>query len=308
MKQTAGFIGSALFLTVVFYLLAYYLLPGPPPDTAMVALFAAAALAIAWGFQIILKRSQASQKGVDKKPLVLVFVALGIAALGGCNAAKETPAPQAPSQKSEASVSPERVTGTAVLMEGAKEEAGYGLYSYALLTHKPSSSELPRYRAFLKALGVLPTAAEVHKYVPLSRINVTYLLLRSMPEDLQAMSEDARVSYMIEHYDYARGAVLAASLATKVGTGPVIVSVLKPLDPAEHPRPVLVQDLTLAQPTLMTTYVESFVAQAAKDQFWEQSTLSMLALRLRNTLETAATALNMSKPAVAEWIKFLKPS
>ena len=121
-----------------------------------------------------------------------------------------------------------------------------------------------------------------------------------------SLSVDQQVDFILEHYDYGRGAVILASLSTKQGPGPVIVSVLQPLDPSQHPHPVLVQDLSLAQPSLMTSYVSYFVEQAGKDQFWQQSTMSALALSLRNSLETAAAGLSMSRSAVDGWVKFFQ--
>jgi hypothetical protein len=197
-----------------------------------------------------------------------------------------------------------RVTGTAFLLSSQKEKPGYGLYSYALLTHRADDSELPRYKAFLQALLALPTAAQEAEHTPVNRINITYLLLDSLSPAWANMTLDQQVNYILAHYDYGWAAVMETSLSTKVGPGPVIVSVLQPVDPTQHPHPVLVQDLSLAQPDLMTTYVSYFVQQAGKDQFWQQSTMSELALSLRNGLETAAVGLSMSKSAVQGWVKF----
>jgi hypothetical protein len=70
------------------------------------------------------------------------------------------------------------------------------------------------------------------------------------------------------------------------------------------PRPVLYQDLSHAQASLMTAYVQQFVSQAAQGRFWEQNTLSQFTLNLRNLLETTAVGLGMTKEAVAGWISF----
>jgi hypothetical protein len=195
-----------------------------------------------------------------------------------------------------------RVTATAVLLPSQHEEQGYGLYSYALLTHRPQDSELPKYRAFLTALVGLPTAKDVGAYVRKARINITYFPLTSSPEDWDALAIDGRVDYVLAHYDYARGAAMLASLPAPIGTGPVITSVLKPLSYDQSPHPVLVQDLSKAQPVLMADYVKEFVDQAAQDHFWQERTLQAFSLHLRNFLETAAIGLGMSKDAVHGWV------
>lgn len=195
-----------------------------------------------------------------------------------------------------------RITATAVLLPNQHEEQGYGLYSYALLTHPPQDSELPRYTAFLTALVGLPTAKDVAVYVQSARINITYFPLTSSPDDWDALSIKGRVAYVLAHYDYARGAAMLASLPGPIGTGPVITSVLKPLSYDSAPHPVLVQDLSKAQTDLMADYVKEFVDQAAQDHFWEEKTLQAFSLKLRNFLETAAVGLGMSKDAVHGWI------
>jgi len=197
-----------------------------------------------------------------------------------------------------------RVTGTAVLLPGEIEGAGYGLYSYALISHRPQPDELPKFKAYFRALLDLPTAEAVERYVPRRRINITYLPLDSPAPKWFTMSLDDKVSYAVEHYDFARGAAMVASLSEHTGPGPVIISLLKPLDVSAHPHPVLVQDLTLAQPSLMASYVSYFVQQAAKDQFWEESALSHFSLSLRNALEITAEGLGMSKVAVQGWVKY----
>lgn len=208
----------------------------------------------------------------------------------------------APPAESSSGPTMPRVTATAVLLPSQHEEPGYGLYSYALLTHRPQESELSKYRAFLTALVGLPTAKDVGAYVRKARINITYFPLTSSPNDWDALAIDGRVDYVLAHYDYARGAAMLASLPGSIGAGPVITSVLKPLSYDQSPHPVLVQDLSKAQPVLMEDYVKEFVDQAAQDHFWQERTLQAFSLHLRNFLETAAIGLGMSKDAVHGWV------
>jgi hypothetical protein len=197
-----------------------------------------------------------------------------------------------------------RVTGTAILLPTQREESGYALYSYALMSHHPEGAELPRVRAYVRALLALPTAAAVERSVARARINITYLPLETMSPEWDRWSTNDRVDYVVEHYDYARGAAMVSSLSQRTGAGPVIISLLKPLDVSAHPHPVLVQDLTSAEPTLMSNYVGYFVNKAATDQFQKDGSLSNFSLTLRNGLEVAAMALGMSKDAVATWVKY----
>ncbi len=329
MKKATGFIAFAIALTLLFYLLAYYLLPAPPPSAAMVALFAAIALVITWIGQVTLGkfRSRNSGKpgshGTHLMAPLLLLVALSLVACerarppssapgseSGSSASPSPPPPPPPPPPPASSPGPQesmaRVTGTAFLLTGENEQSGYGLYSYVLMSHQPEASEAPRWKACLKALLELPTAAGLAQYVPKSRINITYIPLDSLAPQWNTLSIDRKVDYVMTHYEFARSAATLASLSEKTGSGPVIISLLQPLSLSQHPHPVLVQDLTLAQPTLMATYVSYFVQQAARDQFWQQSALAQFELTLRNGLETAAVGLGMSKDAVQAWVKYFK--
>ena len=301
MKKTPVLVASAIALTVVFYLAAIYLLPGPAPSGALMGLFAALALAIVFGIDWLVKRREPRKPVArDKTSKLLVWLALGaIAGLSGCQAAQRPP-------NTSASAPIKRLTGTAFLLQNQAEEAGYGLYSYALLAHKPSAAELPAYRAFMRAIVDLPTAAALGHYVPKERINLTSIPVTGEPPP--GIDPDAEVDFILGHYDYARSSVILASLPKRTGGGPALISVLKPIDPAARPIPVLVQDLTHAQPGLMATYVANFVSQAGQDHFWQESTLGQFALSLRNSLETAAVGLGMSKTAVDSWIKYFQKS
>jgi hypothetical protein len=327
MKKTVVFLGCSVALTLVFYLLADYLLPPPPPSAPMMLLFAGIAMVLVWLVQCGIRSSRL--KEISKKKdvhtvLLLTCVLTGLAfSLSACTASSPPPAaapapppeqaaapppppvPSAPAQA--ATPSMPRVTGTALLASNQKEENGYGLYSYVLLSHAPGQVESAKYEAFFKAiLSDLPEASAVAHYVPRARINITYIPVTVIPLDWERLATEKRVDYVMGHYDYARGAVMLASLSKKTGAGPVITSLLKPLDVTSHPHPVLVQDLTTAQTALMDSYITEFKNQAAQDRFWQPNTLQTFALSLRNLLETAANGLGMSQTAVKSWVQYFK--
>jgi hypothetical protein len=196
-----------------------------------------------------------------------------------------------------------RVAGTNPLVSGEQETFGYGLYSYALVAHSPSDDELPVYKAFFKALLALPTAKGLVKdKTPLDQINITQIPTTYKTVRWEEESVDERVSFVLDYYDYARAAGILASLSQPAGTGPVIISVLTPVDVSKHPDPVLVVDVTLVPPEVMTANVAYFVKQASKEQFWNESTLDKMRLNLRNKLASSASAMGKSKEAVLAWI------
>ena len=225
-----------------------------------------------------------------------------------------TPAPPPPSSSTANSASTpspgsgwmKRATGIHILIHGASEPSGYGLYSYALLAHRPNSDELPIYKAFFSALLALPAAQDIQEELPASRINITEILLTQPPPGWASTTTDQKVSFILDHYDFARSVAILSCLPQRTGTGPVLVSVLTPVDVTRNPRPVLVVDLTRAQPRLMRPSVDSFVQQAGKDNFWQEAALEHLGLTLENALEVSASALGMSKDSVTGWIGLFK--
>ncbi|WP_213807332.1 hypothetical protein [Granulicella sp. dw_53] len=196
-----------------------------------------------------------------------------------------------------------RVTGTHPLVSGENEKPGFGLYSYALFAHAPSDDELPAFRSFFTALLALPTSGSLGRTLQPARINETEIPVNQAAASWDFMSVQDRVKFVLDHYDYGRAAAILACLPERTRTGPVIISVLAPIDVSKHPRPVLVEDLSLAQPALMRASVDHFVAQASEENFWQESLLATLALKLRNALEVSAVALGMSRKEVTEWIK-----
>lgn len=203
-----------------------------------------------------------------------------------------------------------RVTGIAFVPPAAPAAlGGYGLYSYVLIDHRPSDEERARFRAFFVALLARPTAKSlVAAGVPLKRINITELLVNTMPEEsrLEKLTAEEQSDWAIDHYDYGRSAAILACLPGSTGEGPVIVSLLEPVDVTKTPHPVLIQDLSHAQAPMMNSYVAEFVLQASRDQFWNQRALEQLSLQLRNLMEVAATGLGMSQEAVESWLKMVK--
>jgi hypothetical protein len=340
MKRSAVFLACSIALTLLFYLLAYFFLPPPPPSAALMLLFAGIAMVLVWVAQMSVHCLRSGRRNTDAAKLLLLVgvlsaLVLGMSACGkagngrSSQANASTTAPRASASSAEPAPPPRtvpmtpsavtagggadpldnampRVTGTALLASGQKEDDGYGLYSYALLSHPPSNDEMAKYRAFFAALLNLPSTTELVRYLTKQRINITYIPVESVPTDWEQLPVEGRVNFVIAHYDYARGAALLASLTQQIGSGPVITSLLKPLNVSRHPHPVLVQDLSTAQTALIHSYVAEFVHQAAQDRFWQPNTLQDFALSLRNVMETAANGLGMSQEAVLTWVQYFK--
>jgi hypothetical protein len=202
-----------------------------------------------------------------------------------------------------------RLTGYAYLLGGQAEEGSYGLYSYILFSHHPSTEEHDRFVALLVAVLARPTVGSLEKsHVSRQRINVTEIPLEvERKEDIvRAQSPEKMADWILENYDYGRATAILGSLPKGTGPGPVILSVLHPVDPQQSPRPVFLQDLSHAQPELMAAYVGQFVQQAGQDRFWDEPALVAFQLGLSNFLQTAAKGLGLSADGVKPWLKMIK--
>jgi hypothetical protein len=331
MKNSALFIASSIALTTILYLLTYFFLPPPPPDASIVSLFAVVSVCFIFVLRAIVRKVREKKKSRAGQKLVILIVALGsLAALMGCPGTRPVPPPQtAPALNghgpdvapSEGRVGAEaagiaavaaaasltsRSTGYELLPSYTKEGVGYGLYSYALLSHKPSDNEKPAYRAFIRAFLGLPTASGLGKYLPRFKINITYIPQIVAFKDSETTPVEKQVDLVLDRYDYARAVALLSRFPNSPNAGPTITSVLKPLSEDADPHPVLFQDLSMAQPDLMEAYVSEFVRQAAQRDFSKARALPSFELKLRNLLEVTANGLGLSNDAVKSWISLNK--
>jgi hypothetical protein len=304
MKTTATVVGASTALTLLFYVLAYFFLPPPAPSAAMVTLFAGVAIVIVLAFKFIFRKRDSGQ---TNHVFLFLVVSVSLLTLAACHKSASGIGPSAlgPESSSEPE-STSRITGNGILLSDGVEDSGYGLYSYALIAHAPSGDEALRYSTFMTALLKLPSASSEAKLVDKKRINITYLLLTKLPGDWDQRRIESKVDYAIANYDYARAAVILSSIPGHHGTGPLITSALSPISGKVQPHPVLVQDLSRAQPILMVDYVNNFVSQVSQETFWQRNTLADFSLSLRNVLETSANGLGMSKDAVASWVHYSK--
>jgi hypothetical protein len=219
-------------------------------------------------------------------------------------AAKAAATAQQPQQQLSGSAN--RATGYSLWKTGAYEDSGYGLYSYVLLSHKPSATEKFKYKFFLEAFLRLPDSSGLGESLPQGQINITYIPVLLTSTDWQTLSVEEQAEFVLNHYDYARAVAILSQLQGGTNSGPSIASASKPLSQNPHQRPVLFQNLSSAQPDLMDAYVDGFVKQVARKNFSEASTLESFQLPLRNLLEVTATGLGLSKDAVKSWVTFFK--
>ena len=198
-----------------------------------------------------------------------------------------------------------RETGSALLLPGQVETAGYGLYSHLLLGSPPSDAARERYLKAIEAyVGLIPEIASLEQYLPRRELNIAYVPVKSAP------GPSVSAEWVLANYDYARARSLLRALPGPPRNGPYIVSALGPLaggdgTSARSDR-YLFQDLSRVPPHLVASWVREFLNQAAQERFWEERSGQELALKLRLTVGILGAGLPEVLNALDSWIAWLR--
>ena len=191
------------------------------------------------------------------------------------------------------------ITGWSLLLTGAKEKPGYGLYSYILFGTRPTEETRERYLKTLEAYVSLQEsiASLEASGIPVHRLNITYVPVTEMPPDRPT------AQWLLDHYDFPRArAILSVLPGGYRSEGPYIISHLSPLSEIKQlGSRYLYQDLSLIMPRIISGYAREFLSQAAQEHYyWEERTARQLALKLRNILSLMARAVPEIKGAMKE--------
>ena len=201
-----------------------------------------------------------------------------------------------------------RDTGLAVVGPSLSEPDGYALYSYLLLSQRPSAAAAARYRQLIDAaIRMVPGLVDLQRFLPRSELN--YLAV-PVSAELAAIAATQKgrsitVTDVLEHYDYARARAWLAKLNTNDRDGPYLVSVRAPISSAATVDVYLRQDLSAVPPALVGTWVAEFLNQAAQERAWGEVAGPSLALRMRTALAQLALGypdLVKAMPNVVQWI------
>jgi hypothetical protein len=178
------------------------------------------------------------------------------------------------------------------------EPTGYGQYSYVLFSATPKDAgQKDLYKAILSSLlQQVPATAELAKYLEPARLNGLFVPVRDAP------IPNVNADWLLEHYDYTRASALLSRVPGARPSGIYLVSGFVPLLSPQAKGPYLVQDLSGIPLNLVSTWVRTFVNQAAQVRFWEPSSAAELVLRLRLSLSVLAVGVPQIQEAVKNWI------
>jgi hypothetical protein len=235
--------------------------------------------------------------GAPTECVVRVVVSSDPGGRGGAVGTPQPPHPAPPPM-------PARETGRDLLIAGAVEAPGYGLYSYLLFGSPPTAAGRTRHLKTLEALwGGVPDIAALEEYVSRAQLNIAYVPVRASPPGAVTPEQ------LLADYDYARARSILRHLPRAARDGPYIVSSLRPMANVDGPPPAgpyLVQDMSRVPPHLCGAWVKEFLNQAARERFWEERTTAQLALTLRGSVGVLAEGFPEVKNALDVLIAWVK--
>lgn len=180
--------------------------------------------------------------------------------------------------------------GRSLLIRGAAEDPGFGLYSYVLFTQRPTDSERPRYIALVYAITrtVERVGDMMSVGVDRSEINVIYFPVTRAPRRGATPMEAA--VWIVDNYDYARAEAIRVHCRYARGPGPFLVASLSPLSKATASHQPLIHDLANASDDTLELWAVQFVQTSCIPQAWNETSLAQAALRIRDYLAAIAVS------------------
>jgi hypothetical protein len=195
------------------------------------------------------------------------------------------------------------------------ETAGYGLYSYVILT-RPNDRAV----AFLRELvGRFPATSDVAE--PKQQINVLYIPTKASAKGQTAFPADVEPavvkSFVDKNYDFAMARSLLRHLCSNPAPavaelcpndfsgGPYLLTYgAKVSDLSPVPPPFLFVDLTNVRPRAFPLFVAAYAAQVKRPEFSDGERIADLNLLVANILLTAADWVQPVNAAITNIIHF----
>ncbi len=170
-----------------------------------------------------------------------------------------------------------------ILYNFEKEDPGYGLYTYILFAREPQNED--QRKAYIKILTKYLSFTSVKDapgYIGKEGINITYLPLKKEAKGM-TLSPEIIIDKL---YNYVHARMLLKKVDPKYRYGPYIISYEKPigLEKRKITGKYGFQNMTGVESELANLWVDSFLSQIEKTNYWEEDKLNEFILELRNFL------------------------
>jgi hypothetical protein len=193
-----------------------------------------------------------------------------------------------------------------LLADSEREEEGYGLYSYLLLSAPPKGAEeRKRYLKTIEACLLLFQSVDAYlsKHIAPDGLNITYIPLKKAADP--ATSPEQWAANVLAVYDYAEAQILLRRVGHSHENGPYLVSALTPL--SESGASVhLWEDLTGVVPELAWDWTQFFTYLAAQEHSWSDASLYRFGLRLRNLVAVGGKVTPATAAALWQAIQYVR--
>lgn len=196
-----------------------------------------------------------------------------------------------------------RITVRQFLFGDQQEGTGYGLYSYVLFGHQPTTdatqslyvSVMREYLAFPEAIDYDPKSK--------NRLNVTFVPLKTTDIGNERSKFKTPEEYYVANYNYARASTLLAKIpGGSHYDGPYLVSTeTDPLSGVQRvPDHYLYQDMSAAAPEIVALWIKVFRLQSGKANFWQKDNEDQAVLALRNAIAVGAVDFGITGTALED--------
>jgi len=196
-----------------------------------------------------------------------------------------------------------REAGQSLILKGASEPAGYGLYTYLLFGEPLDEHNTPRAKKTLEAYtSLVVPLEEMEAYFDRGELNLVALPVTISARPKKRLTVDE----LVKTYDFARARSLLSRIDPALRRGPYLVSSLTPLGGKGLSDPYLLQDLSNVPPDVVAFWVRHFLNQAAQQHSWDAVTLQGVLLRTRTMIAVAAQALPDVTKGLDAYLKLVK--
>ena len=196
------------------------------------------------------------------------------------------------------------IAGRGYLVSLKQEEQGFGLYSYILFSKPSTVHTRELYLSVIENyLNSIPRIEELQRYVGRDSLNLVSLpLLRKPLSSFGSLDDRQKAQWLLDNYDYARAKVYLSKFEASLTKGPYIVSHTKALSVVNSvTEGYIVQNLSQVNARVVSLWVDAFLQQSAKAEFWDGEHLNRFVYDLRNFIANAAEGLKEVSDSLSWW-------
>lgn len=194
--------------------------------------------------------------------------------------------------------------GREYLVNGADEQKDYGLYSYFLFSKRPEDHQKDRYIAVIESyLNSIEKIGKHEKKYTKSKLNICYIPVETKPDiTFEKLSVKEKSIWILENYDYAEARYFLNKTDYSLLKGPYIISYEKPLSKVTKlETKYLFQNMSNVEPELIPLWIDEFIKQSSKAEYWDEEHLNNFTNDLRNLIAIAAEGLDKITKSLKWW-------